>query len=111
MTHIDSESSDTAWACARKKAYPSEEIAKLSVAAIVKSSPEAKVRAYACRRCGLWHVGATPASERKRLAFSDEDARSPRQRERPSRRRSYGSASAPRRSAPRRAERSDDDDE
>ena len=110
MTHIDSEDADTLWACARKKAYPSEDIAKLSVAAIVKSQPRAEVRAYACRRCGLWHVGATPAGERKALAFSDEDAESPRQRSRPPRRRSYGDASVRRRSVPSRVKREDDDD-
>jgi len=112
MTHTDSEDADTFWACVRKKAYPSEDIAKLSVAAIVRSQPLAETRAYACRRCGLWHVGATPPSERKVLTFSDEDAVSPRQRARPPRRRSYGDSSVRRpRSYGKRYDEDDDDDD
>ena len=90
VQHTDTESSDTHWACARKKAYPTEEIARLGVSSIVKINPRAEVRPYACRRCGLWHVGATPLAERKVATFSDEDAASALSRYRPPRRRGYG---------------------
>jgi hypothetical protein len=112
MTHTDSDSADVLWACTRKKAYPSEEIAKLGVASIVKGNPGAEVRPYACRRCGLWHVGATPMAERKYSTFSDDDDHSPLSRVRPPRRRSYGSATVRRtRSVPQRVDRRDEYDD
>jgi hypothetical protein len=50
-----------AWACARKKAYPAEDVARLSIAAILRVSPDARLRAYLCAHCSAWHVGAAPA--------------------------------------------------
>ena len=55
------------WVCNRKKAYPSEEIAR-SVAARLNEANEDEetarpgffgvvVNPYACGRCGAWHLG------------------------------------------------------
>lgn len=55
------------WACNRKKAYPSEEMAR-SVAARMNEANSSErsarpgffgvvVNAYGCGRCGAWHLG------------------------------------------------------
>jgi hypothetical protein len=49
-------------ACIRKKGHLTEKAARLSVGAIRRAYPEAGVRAYACRHCGLWHVGNAPGT-------------------------------------------------
>jgi hypothetical protein len=48
---------DPRWSCFRKKAYPTEAIAK-KVANKIKHEHDAEVRAYQCDHCGLFHIGA-----------------------------------------------------
>ena len=62
MSHIDFDGSDIVRACIRKKGYPLEKFAHSAVAAILRASPDADVRVYACRHCGLWHVGGSPGT-------------------------------------------------
>lgn len=58
----DHDGADAVRSCTRKKGYPTEDIAKLAVASIRRASPEADVRVYGCRHCGMYHVGRTPGS-------------------------------------------------
>lgn len=50
------EDASVQWSCNRKKAYPTEAIAR-SVARGVRERSGAFVVAYACLHCGRWHVG------------------------------------------------------
>jgi len=50
----------TEWACNRKKAYPDEKLAK-KVAARIRAEKDVDVVAYACTRCGRYHIGRAPA--------------------------------------------------
>lgn len=68
--------------CTRKKAYPTEEIARSAVRSIREGSPDADVRAYACRSCGSWHVGASPGAVK---TDADLDPLRPRRSKRPRR--------------------------
>lgn len=55
------------WVCNRKKAYPSEEIARSVATRLNVSNANERtarpgffgvtVNAYGCGRCGLWHLG------------------------------------------------------
>lgn len=63
VTYTDADEADVTRACSRKRAYPTEAIAKNAVTAIRDVSPYAQVQTYGCRRCGHWHVGGTPRSE------------------------------------------------
>ena len=60
--NVSYEGADLARVCTRKKAYPTEAIARGAIATILRASPEAQVRPYACAHCGSWHVGASPQS-------------------------------------------------
>lgn len=64
MTYTDHDGADPTRACTRKKAYPSEQVARLAIDTIRRVNPDAEVRPYACRNCGQWHVGATPVGAR-----------------------------------------------
>jgi hypothetical protein len=67
--------------CIRKKGHLTERAARLSVAAIRRAYPEAGVQAYACRRCGLWHVGNAPGTATRDPAAHDS-ADTPRRKNR-----------------------------
>lgn len=67
--------------CIRKKGHLTEKAARLSVAAIQRAFPDAGVRAYACRHCGLWHVGNAPGTA-TRDPESMGSAELPRRRDR-----------------------------
>lgn len=56
----DYANADTAWVCARKKAYPDEKLAR-RVAARMREEKGADVVAYMCTRCGRFHIGRAPA--------------------------------------------------
>lgn len=56
----DYANADTAWVCARKKAYPDEKLTK-KVARRMNEEKQAGVVAYACTRCGRYHIGRAPA--------------------------------------------------
>lgn len=58
--NTDFDGADVTRACTRKKAYPTEEIALMAVGSVHEADAQAEVRPYACRRCGAWHIGATP---------------------------------------------------
>jgi hypothetical protein len=58
--HTSYEDADIVRSCTSHKAYPSEVIARAAVLAIVRQSPDADLRAYACTHCGSWHVGSAP---------------------------------------------------
>lgn len=45
------------WACNRKKAYPSAEIADKVARNVNLRDETADLVSYACTRCGRWHVG------------------------------------------------------
>jgi hypothetical protein len=77
----DYDNADVIRSCARKKAYPTEAIARLSVSSIVSGDPTACVRPYQCRHCGLWHVGRSPVG--RKTWYADEDAEPRRGRTRP----------------------------
>jgi hypothetical protein len=62
MSHTDFDGSDIVRACIRKKGYPREKFARSAVAGILRANPDAEVRVYACRHCGLWHVGGSPGT-------------------------------------------------
>jgi hypothetical protein len=62
MGDTDFDGANIVRACIRKKGHLTEKAARLSVAAIRRAYPEAGVRAYACRHCGLWHVGNSPGT-------------------------------------------------
>ncbi len=53
----DSPNADTRWACNRKKAYPTEEVAGKVAKKINGRDPTADVVPYGCGHCGRWHVG------------------------------------------------------
>lgn len=65
MTHQDFDDADLIRTCTRKKGYPTEESARHSAGSIRKAHPTAEVRVYSCRRCGQWHVGGVPYTERR----------------------------------------------
>lgn len=57
---------DTAWVCARKKGYSDEKIVKAVVRRMNEDNSSGRarpglenvvVRAYACTRCGMFHIG------------------------------------------------------
>jgi methenyltetrahydromethanopterin cyclohydrolase len=60
LERTDYEDADIAWVCARKKAYPDEKFAK-RVASRMREDKGADVVAYACTRCGRFHIGRAPA--------------------------------------------------
>ncbi len=62
VSNTDFDGANVVWSCIRKKGHLTEKAAPLSVAAIRRAYPEAGVRAYACRHCGLWHVGNAPGA-------------------------------------------------
>lgn len=51
----------TEWACTRKKAYPDEKFAR-RVAARIREEEGVNVVAYACTRCGRFHIGRAPGA-------------------------------------------------
>jgi hypothetical protein len=61
-THTDFDGADIVRACIRKRGYATEKFARLALAGIRRVSPDADVRVYACRQCGLWHVGGSPGA-------------------------------------------------
>jgi hypothetical protein len=83
--NVSYEGADLTRSCTRKKAYPTEGIARGAVATILRASPEAQVRPYACAHCGAWHVGASPQSlpsEAIVESFSAPDRADPRDADR-----------------------------
>lgn len=54
----DYQNASTEWACARKKAYPDEKLAK-KVAGRMRDEGKPVVH-YACTRCGRFHIGRAP---------------------------------------------------
>lgn len=66
----DTDEADVTRACTRKKGYPTEAVAQLSIGSIHHMNPTAEVRAYGCRHCGLWHVGGTPHDSRSAHGFA-----------------------------------------
>lgn len=112
--HTDFDDADLTRTCTRKNGYPSQAFAKLAIASIHQRNPVASLRAYACRRCGLWHVGGVPRRDTRFSAVLDpaaleEDLDRRRGRFRRSKRRVYGDVSVRGARAPRR--RRDLDDE
>lgn len=61
MDRTDYSGAATEWTCARKKAYPTEKLAK-QVANRMRENRGADVVAYACTRCGSYHIGRRPGS-------------------------------------------------
>ncbi len=61
VASFDYDGADTAWACARKKAYADESFAR-RVARQVRETHGHGVElvAYACRHCGSYHIGRAP---------------------------------------------------
>lgn len=57
--HVRYDGADPAWSCRRKKAYPTEAVAR-RVAVSVLTAAGVSLRPYACELCGMWHVGASP---------------------------------------------------
>lgn len=53
---VSADGASAQWSCFRKKAYPTESIAR-AVARGVRERSGAFVVAYACLHCGRWHVG------------------------------------------------------
>ena len=51
----------TEWTCARKKSYPDEKFAK-RVARQMREERGVDVVAYACTRCGRYHIGRAPSA-------------------------------------------------
>lgn len=62
VANTDYDDADIVRSCTRKKGYPSEEIARLSISSIREVNPSAELRAYGCRHCGRWHIGRNPSS-------------------------------------------------
>jgi len=58
---MDYVNASTEWACNRKKAYPDEKFAK-RVARQMREERGADVVAYACTRCGRYHIGRSPGA-------------------------------------------------
>jgi hypothetical protein len=61
--NTDFDGADIVRACIRKRGYPTEKVARLAVAAIRRAQPDADVRVYGCRQCGLLHVGGSPGAQ------------------------------------------------
>ena len=59
--YTDFAGADTSWVCSRKKAYHDPKFAK-QVARKVSETRGVEVVAYACTRCGSWHIGRQPGS-------------------------------------------------
>jgi hypothetical protein len=70
VERTDYPDSDTKIACARKKAYSTAKLAAHVAAEMNKANADehaarpgffgVTVAAYACTRCGFWHIGTIP---------------------------------------------------
>jgi hypothetical protein len=63
LSNTDFDGASIVRACIRKRGYPTEKVARLAVAAIRRADPDAEVRVYECRLCGLLHVGGLPGAQ------------------------------------------------
>lgn len=61
-TRTDYAAADTAWVCARKKAYDQRLARKVALRINAREGHDVVVP-YACTRCGQYHIGRRPAAE------------------------------------------------
>lgn len=53
---------DPRWSCARKKAYPTQELAAKVARKVCTENPGVNVVAYGCTHCGSYHIGRAPGA-------------------------------------------------
>ena len=83
----DADDADLVWACTRKVAYPTNEIARSAASRVRARNPSSDVWAYACRRCGQYHIGGHAGAFRVIAADIDLTEQARRERRRRPRRR------------------------